>query len=293
MKTISVVIITYNEEKNIARCINAVKEIADEVVVLDSYSSDNTLKIAESLGAKTFKNPFAGYVAQKNKAIELATHDYVLCLDADEELSEPLIESIKKVKQDLHFVAYSLSRCAFYRGAFIKHGTWYPERKIRLFNKRFLKWTGDYIHEQVVAKPGMAVYPLAGDILHYICETKQQHIDRSNNFSTIAALSMFKKGKKASLFKMLASPFVFFLVDYFFRRGFLNGWRGWAIATEQSRYHFLKYKKLRALYNDKNIQKYKTVENILNIKPSISTRNLIHAANNRVQSNFKAPVINM
>lgn len=292
MKTISVVIITYNEAKNIARCINSVKEIADEIVVVDSYSSDDTLLIAAALGAKTYKHPFSGYVAQKNKALELATHDYVLCLDADEELSMPLIESIKRIKTDLHFVAYSFSRCAFYRGKFIKYGTWYPERKIRLFDKRYLKWTGDYIHEQVIAKQGMAVYPLVGDILHYICNSKQEHVERSNNFSNIAALSMFKKGKKASWIKMLSSPAWFFLVDYVFRRGFLNGWRGMAIALEQSRYHYLKYKKLRALYNNKNIEKYKTVEKILNIKPSTSNKNLIHAVNNKVQSQFRSSVVN-
>ncbi len=292
MKTISVVIITYNEAKNIARCINSVKAIADEIVVVDSFSSDDTLKIAELLGAKTYKHPFSGYVAQKNKALELATHDYVLCLDADEQLSEQLIESIKRVKNDLHFVAYSFSRCAYYRGKFIKYGTWYPERKIRLFDKRSLKWTGDYIHEQVIAKQGMAVYPLTGDILHFICDSRQEHTERSNNFSNIAAMSMFKKGKRASWVKMLASPAWFFLVDYFFRRGFMNGWRGLAIATEQSRYHYLKYKKLRALYNDKNIEKYKTVERILNIKPSISNKNLIHAVNNKVQSRFRSQVVN-
>lgn len=292
MKKISVVIITYNEAANIARCIHSVKTIADEVVVVDSFSSDDTLKIAQALGATTYKHPFSGYVAQKNKAITLAANDYVLCLDADEALSEELVYSIEKIKTDMHFAAYSLSRCAYYRGKFIKHGTWYPERKIRLFDKRLLKWTGDYIHEQVMAKSGMAVYPLAGDILHYICDSKEKHAERSNNFSSIAALAMFKKGRKASFFKMLASPVAFFFMDYIFRRGFLNGWRGWAIAKEQSRYHYLKYKKLRALYNSKNVEKYKTVERILNITPSISNKNLLHTVNSKVQAMYKTPAVN-
>ena len=150
MQLISAVIITYNEEKNIGRCIDSLKAIADEIVVLDSFSADRTAEIAMSKGAIVECRKFSGYISQKNAAIECASNDYVLSLDADEALSEQLVNSILSAKKHHFADVYSISRCTNYCGKFIRHGSWYPDKKIRLFNKNKAKW--GYREEQAQKK---------------------------------------------------------------------------------------------------------------------------------------------
>ena len=247
MELLSVVIITYNEEKNIGRCLDSVKDVADEIVVLDSFSTDRTVQIAEAKGATVHKQKFAGYIAQKNKALELASHNYVLSLDADEALDETLRASILKAKNGFAFRAYKMNRCANYRGSFIRHGSWYPETKVRLFDRRFLRWGGFDPHDRIIVPSNVAVCPLKGDLLHYICETVRDHRKRNDNFSSIAARSLYKAGKKTNWLKILASPAWSFIYAYFLRAGFMNGYNGLMIAYHQARYHFLKYAKLYQL----------------------------------------------
>lgn len=244
MEKLSVVVITFNEEAHIGRCIQSVLPVADEIVVLDSYSTDATVEIAQSMGAVVYQQKFQGYVNQKNRAFELASHDYVLCLDADEALDETLQLSILKVKKEFVFHAYRMNRCAFYCGAFIRRGAWYPESKVRLFNRHVLNWGGLDPHDRIEVPETTAVYPLKGDLLHYICSSTEQHRQRTQRFSTIAAESLYKSGKRGSLFKIFASPVWFFINDYILRLGFLNGKRGWNITRFQTMYHFLKYYKL-------------------------------------------------
>ncbi len=247
MGLLSVVIITLNEEKNIGRCIDSVKSVADEIIVLDSFSKDATVTIAREKGANVYQQPFAGYVAQKNRALEYASHDYVLSLDADEVLDERLIQSILEAKNEFAFKAYKINRCANYCGQFIRHGSWYPEAKIRLFDRRVAHWSGIDPHDRIRLKVNTPVSHLKGDILHYICDTIDDHIRRNENFSSIAAQSLFRLGKKASWLKMWASPSWFFLKDYILLGGFLSGYNGWVIAKNQARYHYLKYYKLNKL----------------------------------------------
>lgn len=251
MELLSVVIITYNEEKDISRCLDSVRDVADEIVVLDSFSTDRTVTIAETMGATVYRQKFAGYIAQKNKALDLAKYNYVLCLDADEALDESLRNSIMKAKQGFAFRAYKMNRCANYRGTFIRHGSWYPEAKVRLFDRRFLRWGGFDPHDRVIVPSNVAVCPLKGDLLHYICTTVQDHKKRNDNFSSIAARSLFRAGKKTNWMKILASPTWSFLHAYVIRAGFLNGYNGLLIAYHQARYHFLKYAKLYALQKNK------------------------------------------
>lgn len=248
MEKLSVVIITFNEQAHIARCIESVRAVADEIVVLDSYSTDNTVAIATGLGAVVYQQKFLGYVNQKNKALQLATYDYVLSLDADEALDETLQQSIAKAKQEFVFHAYKMNRCAFYCGAFIRHGAWYPEPKVRLINRKQLQWGGYDPHDRIEVPETTAVYPLKGDILHYICNSVEQHRQRTNRFSTIAAESLFKAGKRTNLLKVIASPAWFFINDFLIRRGFLSGVRGWNITRLQTLYHFQKYLKLWKLW---------------------------------------------
>jgi len=271
MELLSVVIITYNEEKNIGRCIDSVKEVADEIVVLDSFSTDDTVKIAEAKGAYVYRQRFEGYIAQKNRILEFAEHNYVLSLDADEALDDTLKASILKAKKGFAFKAYKMNRCANYCGKFIKHGTWYPEAKIRLFDKRFLSWGGLDPHDKIMLPSTVAVYPLKGDILHYICENVKEHEKRIDNFSSIAARSLHRTGKKTNWLKILASPGWFFLYDYILRGGFLNGYHGWMITLNQTKYHFLKYAKLYRLQKTKpNIAIIKN----LDIQPAANTDRL-------------------
>jgi glycosyltransferase involved in cell wall biosynthesis len=247
MAQLSVVIITFNEEHNIGRCIDSVKMIADEIIVLDSYSTDQTVSIARDKGALVSQDAFSGYVTQKNKALALASNDFVLSLDADEALSEELSHSIISMKSNFVQPAYKMNRRAFYCGRFITHGTWYPEPKIRLFNRKYARWGGLDPHDRVLLDRGIKPHKINGDILHYICDTVEQHRKRSDNFSSIAAESMHRAGRTTNWLKIIGSPTWFFIADYLIRGGFLSGWRGWRIATNQMRYHFLKYLKLRRL----------------------------------------------
>ncbi len=251
MELLSVIIITYNEEQNIGRCIDSVKEVADEIVVLDSFSTDATVQIAEARGAYVYRQKFAGYIAQKNKALEFAEHNYVLCLDADEALDDQLRASILRAKKGFVFKAYKMNRCANYCGKFIRHGSWYPETKVRLFDKRFLHWGGFDPHDKIIVPSTIAVCPIKGDLLHYICNTVIAHKKRNDNFSAIAARSLNKAGKKTNWLKILASPTWSFLHAYILRAGFLNGYHGLMIAYHQARYHFLKYAKLYKLQRSK------------------------------------------
>jgi len=248
MELLSVVIITYNEERNLARCLRSVEGLADEIVILDSFSSDRTLDIAREFGAIIYQQQFNGYVAQKNHALRMATHDRILSLDADESLSPELYESIRAEKKAFRFDTYKMNRCAFYCGRFIFHGSWYPEPKVRLFDRRGLAWGGLDPHDRIIVPATTATGHLKGDILHYICDTLEEHKNRSINFSNIAARSLFSAGKKTNWLKIIGSPAWFFLVDYIFKAGFMDGWRGWKIATIQTRYHFEKYRKLMRLW---------------------------------------------
>src|ERR1700712_5119606 len=147
MQFLSVAVITYNEAHNIKRCLKSVKQIADEIIVLDAFSTDNTCEIARRMGAIVKQQKFKNYIDQKNRALTFTSHNYVLCLDADEELDEQLVESILEIKNNLTAHGYLCSRCTNYCGKFIKHGSWYPDKKIRLFDQRAARWGGINPHD--------------------------------------------------------------------------------------------------------------------------------------------------
>jgi glycosyltransferase involved in cell wall biosynthesis len=241
---LSVVIITFNEEQNIRRCIESVSNIADEIIVLDSYSTDNTVEIARCLGAVVHQEKFRGYIGQKNLAMQLATHDYILSLDADEALDDELATSILQEKNSLYFRAYNMNRCTNYCGHFIRHGLWYPDKKIRLFDRRIAKWGGLNPHDKIILREGFPVYHLKGNILHYSFNTVDDHIWQNNRLSSIAATSLYNAGYSSSWFKMIVNPGWAFLNGYLLRLGFLDGADGLTIAINTSHQVFLKYSKL-------------------------------------------------
>jgi glycosyltransferase involved in cell wall biosynthesis len=244
MYPLSAVIITFNEEENIARCILSAREVADEVIVLDSFSTDRTVEIAGSLGAIIYQEKFRGYIGQKNLAIQLATHRYILSLDADETLDPQLVCSILEEKRSFAYRAYSMNRCTNFCGRFIRHGLWYPDRKIRLFDKTIAQWGGMNPHDRIQLKEGIKTYHLKGDILHYSFNSVDDLIWQNNRLSSIAASSLYNRGVRGSWARMLLHPAWAFMNGYFFRGGFLDGMDGFSIAVHTSHQVFLKYSKL-------------------------------------------------
>lgn len=253
MIQLTVAIITYNEENNIGRCISSVSEIADEVLVVDSFSTDKTEEICLAMGARFIKNPFAGHIEQKNFALDLARHEYVLSLDADEALSPELLEEIKKIKNNFHMDGFRFNRLTNYNGHWVRYCGWYPDTKLRLIKKNKARWRGVNPHDLLVPEIPSRIGFLKGDLLHYSYESIAAHIIQTDKFTTIAAKAAFNQGKRSSLFKIFTRPFLKFLRDYFFKRGFLDGRYGFIICSINSLYALLKYSKLHELQQGKKI----------------------------------------
>lgn len=247
MIKLSVVIITFNEEKNIQRCINSVQAVADEIVVLDSFSTDKTSEICQSNGVKFYTHKFDGHIEQKNRAITYATSPYVLSLDADEALDQTLIESIQRIKQNWTHDAYEMNRLTYYCGKWIKHCGWYPDRKLRLWDTRKGSWGGINPHDRYEMHKGSTILHIKGDILHYSYYSIEEHYKQLDYFTTISAKAYFEKGKRAGFVGIWLSPVIKFMRDYFFKLGFLDGKYGFIICRLSAYATHLKYVKLKKL----------------------------------------------
>ncbi|OQX80975.1 MAG: glycosyl transferase [Bacteroidetes bacterium 4484_249] len=247
MPKISVVIITLNEEANIGRCIDSVEDVADEIVVVDSYSTDKTEEIAKTKGAKFILNKFEDYVKQHEFANTQASYDLILSLDADEALSDDLRESIINVKKYWKHDGYSMNRKTNYCGKWINHSGWYPDIKLRLYDRRKGKWTGQKIHERFSLFEGSTKGHMKGDLLHYSFNSITQHVNQANKFTDLTAQAAFENGKKSSMFKIIFNPVLKFIRDYFFNLGFLDGYYGFVVCQISANATFLKYVKLKQL----------------------------------------------
>ncbi len=221
IEKITLAIITLNEEKNIERCIASVP-FASEVVVLDSGSQDKTAELAKRAGAKVFVEAWRGYSAQKTRAMELAAHDWVLSLDADEALSPELAQELKSLLQAplVSGVAYAMPRKTWYLGRWMNHSGMYPDLQTRLFHRREVHWKNTHVHEHIVAK---STTRLKGDILHWPVAGLNQHIDTINRYSSLRALDFYSRGRRYSGLKMLVKVMTGFLRIYILKRGFLDG----------------------------------------------------------------------
>ncbi|MFW5872932.1 MAG: glycosyltransferase, partial [bacterium] len=257
MPKLSVVIITYNEEKNIGRCLASLEGIADEIVVLDSFSTDNTEYICKSYGAKFVQHKFDGHIQQKNRAISHASYPHVLSLDADEELSAKLKNSILQVKNNWKYDGYYFNRLTNYCGKWIRHTSWYPARKLRLWDSRKGSWGGINPHDKFIMQKGASTYFLKGDLLHYSYYSINEHINQVNKFSEITAKAYFEKGIRPGYFKILFNPLWRFIRDFFFRAGVLDGFYGMVICVNSAHETFLKYVKLRQLVKNEKKKNYK------------------------------------
>ncbi|MCC6768195.1 MAG: glycosyltransferase family 2 protein [Bacteroidia bacterium] len=231
MSKLSVVIITFNEERNIGRCLASVQQLADEIVVVDSGSEDQTEAICRQYGARFILHPFEGHIEQKNFALDQALYDNVLALDADEEVSPGLHASILHcVHEGLPNTAYRFNRLSNYCGSWIRHGSWYPDIKLRLFCKSKARWGGVNPHDKVELLHGGTAKWIKGDLFHYSYLSVNEHIKKLDYFSDIAAGAYLKEGKRAGMFKILFRPCFAFIRDYILRRGFLDGFAGYQIA---------------------------------------------------------------
>jgi glycosyltransferase involved in cell wall biosynthesis len=247
MSKISVVIITCNEEKNIERCLLSIRDIADEIVVVDSFSTDRTEEICRKYNVKFFQHEFLGHIEQKNFAITKARYPHILSLDADEALSPELKKSISNVKENWKYDGYYFNRLTNYCGKWIKHGSWYPARKLRLWDSRKGKWSGLNPHDKFILKSRSKRKYLKGDLLHYSYYSINEHIQQINKFTDILAESFFKNGERVNYFRIVFSPLWRFFRDFFLMLGFLDGFYGLIICVNSSHETFLKYAKLRKL----------------------------------------------
>lgn len=242
-RPLSLCVITRDEEKNLARCLDSAA-FADDVVVLDSGSTDGTVEVARARGARVFVEPFRGHVAQKNRAIELARHPWVLSLDADEEISPPLRAAIERALEgDGGAVAgYALARKTSYAGRFIEHGGWWPEWRVRLFDRARARWVGADPHDRIELDGAPA--RLDGALHHYAYRDLAHHVEKVNRYTSTMAAGLHARGVRFRAFDLLTHPPAHFLKMYVLRRGFLDGWRGFVLATIGAFYVFLKYAKL-------------------------------------------------
>jgi glycosyltransferase involved in cell wall biosynthesis len=240
---ITATIITLNEERNIARAIESLR-CCDEILILDSGSTDRTLQLAENLGARVFEAGWRGYSGQKNWAAEQASHDWILSLDADEALSEALEAEIWNLKKSgPRYDGYTMPRLARYLGRWILHSGWYPDRKIRLYDRHKGRWVGDFVHESVQVEG--RVGQLESNILHFTCESLSEHVKTMERYTTLAAQEIAARKIDVPIWRVLADPPWTFLKSFVLQRGFLDGREGLTIAYMAAFYTFLKYAKAR------------------------------------------------
>ncbi len=248
MEKISATIITFNEEKNIERCLNSLQGVADEIIVVDSFSKDKTKEICLKYNIQFFERKFKDYSDQKNFAVEQTKYSLILSLDADEELSDELKKNIIQVKKQGKHDAYYFNRITNYCGKWIKHSGWYPNHQLRLWNKEKGKWVG-IIHESLSVPKNLATH-IKGDLYHYSYENFSQHLLKIDKFTDFQAKEMYEKQKSANCFKIICKPFFRFIRHYFLQLGFLDGLEGFIISIHSAYGQFLKYIKLRHLYKN-------------------------------------------
>ena len=239
---LSVVIITLNEELNIERCLKSV-QWADEILIYDSGSKDKTLQIAKLMGARVVEGPWLGFGPTKNNAAQLAKNDWVLSLDADEEVSALLVNEIcnLSLKKDC---VYAIPRLSNYLQRWVRHGGWYPDYQVRLFQRQYYNWNQEIVHEKIEAKVEVK---LLSCINHYVFKNIEHHIQTNNKYSSLLAQKMFSSGQRFSWFHFFTKPAVKFLECYLLKLGFLDGWVGYFIARGAAYSVFLKWSKLKEM----------------------------------------------
>ncbi len=231
---LSVVIITFNEERNIAKCIESVQLVADEILVVDSLSTDKTKTIAESLGARVIEHAFEGHIQQKNWAKNQAQFEFVLSLDADEMLTPELVEEIRNQKEmDFPFAAYTMPRLNFVGDRSVKTCGWYPDRKLRLWRAKDGNWTGINPHDKLKMNMGFDQKRLNGDLLHYSYTNASEILSKSRKYGKIGAENNKNMSWFNLIFKLFFSAGTKFVRNYLFKNGYKEGKLGIIICWGQ------------------------------------------------------------
>jgi len=244
---ISVVIITYNEERRLEAALKSVGGIASEIIVVDRCSTDDTVSIAKKYTGRVYKRRWTNFADQKNFGNAKAVHPWILSLDADERLSPELQEEIARLKsEEPEYAAFSMPRQSFYLGRWIRHSGWYPDRKIRLFRKDKARWEGEYVHESLIVSGG--VRKLRGALHHFTYAGIHDHIKRINSFSELGAQKLYAQKKKCRWHHLSLLPFLIFLKSYFWRGGLLDGFAGLVISVLHGYSIFIRYAKLKEIW---------------------------------------------
>jgi len=250
MHSISAVIITYNEQDHIENCIKSLQGIADEILVVDSLSTDSTEAICSKFNVRFVKHSFEGYFEQKNYALSLASFPLILSLDGDEALSDVLKKSILAVKGDKKHDGYLFNRRHNYCGKWLGFSRWYPDRQLRMFDREKGHWVGPNPHDKIKIDSGAKIKWLKGDLLHWNYVSYEDHLEKINRFSTIAAYEYFRAGKSTGLFTATFHGAWSFFRSYILRAGFIDGYQGYICCSITAYASFLKYAKLRKLISD-------------------------------------------
>ena len=241
---LSVVIITHNEEINLRDSLESIRRIADEIVVIDSNSSDQTQVIAKEYSAVVqVTDAWPGFGVQKNRAVSLAKNDWILSIDADERVTPELAKEIRDLLEAVpRYQAYKIPRLSWYCGRYIKHSGWHPDYVLRLFNRQSARFSDDLIHERVLYS--REVHRLNNSLLHYSFQNFSQVLSKIDRYSNTSAEQLYLRGKKSSLLKAVGHGFWAFIRTYFFRAGFLDGSPGFALAVSNAAGTYYRYLKL-------------------------------------------------
>jgi glycosyltransferase involved in cell wall biosynthesis len=254
MDKISAVIITHNASATIGKCIDALQKVSDEIIVIDSFSTDDTADICKQKNIKFYQQSWLGFGPQKNFGISKTTFNYILSIDADEIISDELAASISEEKNKGLTGLYSLLFIHHYYFAFAKYGASKPDKKTRLFDKNNVRWNDSEVHEALIIPEGEKIKQLQGYLFHYSYSSISHQINKINNYTTLGAQQLFKKEKKHFLLKMIFSPPVNFFLNYFIRLGFLDGVHGFVLASFAAHESFVKYAKLWELHANEKIK---------------------------------------
>ncbi len=249
MSTLAVVIITKNEERNIERCLNSIATLADEIIVLDAFSTDQTEAICKRFPVTFIQREWKGYSAAKNFANSCSSSDYILSLDADEAVSIPLLEELIALKKQGFSETYSVNRLTNYLGKWIYHSGWFPDIKPRLFPRIGSYWEGEFVHE-ILIHPFLDTTQLKGVLEHYSYYSFEDHRKRADQYSVLTAQKFFAANKRVSILKPYLSAVGRFVAMYFLKKGFLDGYMGFKIAFISAQSNIVKYKTLIQLHRE-------------------------------------------
>ena len=243
---LSAVLITFNTGEQLAPCLRSLSFV-DEIVVVDSGSDDATRDVARRFGARVVEEPWRGFGPQKRYAASLARNDWVLCIDADEEVSPTLAAAIARVLEQPCHIAYRMPRSNRFMGRYLRHGEGFPDWSLRLFDRRHAQWSDDAVHEKVEASGSIGRLPEAAVLMHHSAESLTNYLDKQNRYTSLQADGLYRAGERANVWRLLLSPALRFIKFYFVRLGLLDGLPGLVHIAIGCFNSFAKYAKLRAL----------------------------------------------